>query len=179
MRSFILGASLLVFGCTNDPNPPTEPPTSMSLCTPESEGFGGLTSLQQPAFSLPPGCRILEDDGRTAIFRRQVTVIDDADELQAACAGPATDGGVAAFDGGMDAPAIDFATSSLLVIRIPDTALPRWSVVASDGKITIAESSAICTGIDPKPRRYLRLIPRSSTVAFHLCAPEGCDEDPG
>lgn len=168
---------LALAGCTNEGHPPIVQPPTTSVCTPESEGYGDLPALDLPAFTLPPGCRILEDDGRMAIFRRQVTVIESADELDMACVSGA-DGGMTPFDGGV-APLVDFSTQSLLVMRIPDTTQPRWAVRQGNGNVVFAESSAICTGIDPKPRRYMRLIPRSATVTFHLCQPEGCEEDPG
>lgn len=165
-------------GCLNEGTPPTPPPSTGSSCTPADEGYSDATIFRQPTFSLPAGCRILEDDGRLAIFRRQVVEIDDEQELRQACEASADvpDAGLAPFDGGAGAPMIDFATSRLLLIRIPDTTSPRWTLIRGN-EIIMGESSAICTGIDPRPRRYLQLIPRTATVTFHLCQPEGCEED--
>lgn len=177
MRALIFVGALAA-ACVNDPGEPPGPMITPRACTPESAGLGEAMTFAQPAFSLPAGCRIFEDDGRTAIFRRQVTRIEDAAALALACQGPAGDAGVA-HDGGADAPMIDFSTSTLLLIRVPDTSLPRWSVVESDGRLVFGESTAICTGIDPKPLRYLRVVPKTATVTFHLCAPEGCEEESG
>lgn len=177
-----LGLGLMA-GCLNEGHPPDPPPASTRSCQPASEGYADAERLIQPAFSLPPGCRILEDDGRVAIFRRQVVEVDDDAELAEVCSASATipvpDGGVVVpFDGGADAPRIDFAMWRLLVVRIPDTTAPRWTVIRGS-EVIMGESSAICTGIDPSPRRYLQLIPRTATVTFHLCQPEGCEEEDG
>ncbi len=180
----VISLSALAGGaCLNEGHPPEPISPSSRACQPAGEGYGDAQTLLQPAFSLPAGCRILEDDGRVAIFRRQVVEIDDAAALTEACRAsadiPVPDGGVVVpFDGGAAAPPIDFAAWRLLVIRIPDTTTPRWTVQRAD-EVILGESSAICTGIDPSPRRYLQLIPRTATVTFHLCQPEGCEEEDG
>lgn len=178
MRRSLAVALASLAGCLNDGHAPDPPSDPVRTCLPADEGFADATPLRAPAFSVPAGCRLLEDDGRVAIFRRQVQEIDDAAELTAACAAASTipDAGLSPFDGGADAPMIDFATWKLLVIRVPDTTLPRWAVIRGD-EVVLGESTAVCTGIDPKPRRYLQLIPRTATVTFHLCEPEGCEDE--
>lgn len=176
----LICAALLLapLGCLNDGHAPDPPPTRIRSCTPASEGFEGATTLVAPTFSLPAGCRILEDDGRVAIFRRQVVEVADSAALAELCRQSETipDAGLSPFDGGVDAPMIDFGAWRLLVVRIPDTTLPSW-VVSRGDEVILGESSAICTGIDPKPRRYLQLVPRTATLTFHLCEPEGCEEE--
>lgn len=178
LTSLALGATSLAGACLNEGHAPDPPGTETRACLPSTEGFDDATTFLQPPFSLPAGCRILEDDRRVAIFRRQVVEIDDRAELEAACDATAAipDAGLSPFDGGSEAPPIDFATYRLLVVRIPDTTAPRWSLRRGD-EIILGESSAICTGIDPQPRRYLQLVPRTATVTFHLCEPEGCEEE--
>ena len=175
----ISGVLLLTpLACLNDGHAPDPPPTRQRSCTPASEGYEGTTALQAPTFSLPAGCRILEDDGRVAIFRRQVVEVTDSAALAELCRQSESipDAGLSPFDGGANAPMIDFGAWRLLVVRIPDTTLPSWVVSRAD-EVILGESSAICTGIDPKPRRYLQLVPRTATITFHLCEPEGCEEE--
>ncbi|MFO0728205.1 MAG: hypothetical protein U1E65_30770 [Myxococcota bacterium] len=168
-------APLLVLGACLNGASPVQPPPPVVACIPAEEGFGDATAYSEREYSLPAGCHILDDDGSVAVHRRQVEAITTAQELSAACAdhGPSiSDAGVPGTPG---AAPIDFSTEELLVVRIPDTTHQRWIMRRAD-VYTVGESTTACTGVLPHAVKYLVLLPKTATVAFHLCVPEGCSD---
>lgn len=172
-------SATLAVGCLNDPITPTPSPTPTPIgatCTPASEGYGAAAPLEVPRFSLPAGCDVLVDPATVAVFRRQVVEVLDAAQLRAACHLGGADAGVpAALDAGA-APEIDFTQYKLLVVRVPETQNFRWAV-ARGREVVIGESTTVCTGIRADAVRYARLVPRTSSVSFHLCKPAECTDD--
>jgi len=164
----------LLLACTNDGKPVIPPPPARA-CLPAEEGFASATPYVPRAYSLPANCHILEDDGSVAVHRRQVQDIRDEATLSSAYRAQGnglTDAGVPGTPG---APPIDFSAEHLLVVRIPDTTHFRW-VMSQGSLLTVGESTTACTGVLPHAVKYLVLVPSTSSVAFHLCAPDGCDD---
>lgn len=181
-RILLVSAALtgvVAVACLNDPVTPNPSPTPTPIgatCTPASEGYASTTPLEAPRFSLPAGCDVLVDPATVAVFRRQVVEIVDADQLRAACHLGGADGGVpGALDAGA-APEIDFAAYKLLVVRVPETQNFRWAV-RRGREVIIGESTTVCAGIRADAVRYARLVPRTSSVSFHLCKPADCSDD--
>jgi hypothetical protein len=165
--------------CLNDPVTPNPSPTPTPIgatCTPASEGYVAATPLEAPRFSLPVGCDVLVDPATVAVFRRQVIEIVDPEQLRAACHLGGADAGVpVALDAGA-AREIDFAAYKLLVVRVPETQNFRW-IVTRGREVVIGESTTVCAGIRADAVRYARLVPRTSSVSFHLCRPAECGDD--
>lgn len=164
----------LSWACTNDGKPVIPPPPPRA-CLPAEEGFATATPYVPRAYALPADCHILEDDGSVAVHRRQVQEVRDEAELRGACAAQGTGLTDAGVPGTPGAAPIDFSAERLLVVRIPDTTHFRW-IMAQGSLLTVGESTTACTGVLPHAVKYLVLVPSTSSVAFHLCAPEGCDD---
>lgn len=148
--------------------PATPVPRPRVECTPGAAGIVGGLALPIPGVSFPPACRIAEDDSPMAVVRRSVSVIETEAQLEAACRLP---------DPSLIAGLVDFSRDRLFLVRVPDTTTPRWAV-ATSSVVTVGESTTECTGVTPKAIRYAIKVPVTSTIAFFLCDPLGCEEDP-